>query len=150
MVNKSTIICYPRPRSAGSCFAKKPGDKPTSAPITALLPRTGVKQNQAGSCPKVSTQPQRAKQVRALRRPAGQCDHAMIERITFNTSGWHEHERSEERVVWGNAGDILSLDVVPRPWQTFKPMERERWLTAARRCGIRISDLLIIEWDVAS
>jgi hypothetical protein len=56
----------------------------------------------------------------------------MIERITFNTSGWHEHERSEERIVWGNAGDILSLDVVPRPWQTFKPMERERWLEDAR------------------
>jgi hypothetical protein len=57
----------------------------------------------------------------------------MIERITFNTSGWHEHERSEEWLVWGNAGDILSLAVVPVPWKTFKPMEREYWLEDARQ-----------------
>ena len=56
----------------------------------------------------------------------------MIERITFNTSGWHEHERSKEWMVWGNAGDILSLAVVPSPWKTFKPMEREYWLKDAR------------------
>jgi hypothetical protein len=57
----------------------------------------------------------------------------MIERITFNTSGWHEHERSEEWLVWGNAGDILSLAVVPAPWKTFKPMENEYWLEDARQ-----------------
>jgi len=59
----------------------------------------------------------------------------MIERITFNTSGWHEHgqEQSKDWVVWGNAGDILSLAVVPSPWRTFKPMEREYWLQDARQ-----------------
>lgn len=58
----------------------------------------------------------------------------MIERITFDTSGWHEHveNREPERIVWGNAGDILSLDVVPSPWKTFRPMEREKWLDDAR------------------
>jgi hypothetical protein len=57
----------------------------------------------------------------------------MIERITFNTSGWHEHEqeRAKDWVVWGNAGDILSLAAVPSP-KTFKPMEREYWLQDAR------------------
>jgi len=59
----------------------------------------------------------------------------MIERITFNTSGWHEHEQEQSKdwVVWGNAGDILSLAVVPSPWRTFKPMEREYWLQDARQ-----------------
>ncbi len=57
----------------------------------------------------------------------------MIERISFNTSGWHEHERSEQWVVWGNAGDILSLAVLPPVWKTFKPMEREYWLDDARQ-----------------
>ena len=58
----------------------------------------------------------------------------MIERITFDTSGWHEHveNREPERIVWGNAGDVLSLDVVPSPWKTFRPMEREKWLDDAR------------------
>ena len=53
-------------------------------------------------------------------------DRPMIESITFDLSGWHEHERKKERIVWANAGDILSLDVVPSPWKTFKPMERDR------------------------
>ena len=59
----------------------------------------------------------------------------MIEPITFNTSGWHEHEpeRAKDWVVWGNAGDILSLAAVPSPWKTFKPMEREYWLQDARQ-----------------
>jgi len=59
----------------------------------------------------------------------------MIERITFNTSGWHEHEeeRAKDWVVWGNAGNILSLTVVPSPWEAFKPMEREYWLQDARQ-----------------
>jgi hypothetical protein len=58
----------------------------------------------------------------------------MIERITFNTSGWHEHEqeRAKDRVVWGNAGNILSLAAEPSPWKT-KPMERECWLQDARQ-----------------
>lgn len=58
----------------------------------------------------------------------------MIERITFNTTGWHEHEqeRAKDWMVWGNAGDILSLAVVSSPWKTFKPMEREYWLEDAR------------------
>jgi hypothetical protein len=56
----------------------------------------------------------------------------MIELITFDLSGWHEHERAAERIVWGNAGDILSLDVVPSPWKVCKPMERESWLADAR------------------
>jgi len=59
----------------------------------------------------------------------------MIERITFNASGWHEHEQERAKgwFVWGNAGDILSLAVVPSPWETFKPMEREYWLQDARQ-----------------
>lgn len=58
----------------------------------------------------------------------------MVERISFDTSGWHEHEqeRAKDWVVWGNAGDILSLAVEPSPWKTFKPMEREYWLEEAR------------------
>lgn len=60
----------------------------------------------------------------------------MIERITFNTSGWHEHERAKDWLVWGNAGDILSLAIVPFPWKTFKPMEREYWLQDARQMAI--------------
>ena len=62
---------------------------------------------------------------------------SMIESITFDLSGWHEHERErskeKERIVWANACDILSLDVVPSPWKTFKPMERDRWLHDARQ-----------------
>jgi hypothetical protein len=59
----------------------------------------------------------------------------MIERITFNTSGWHEHEKERKKdwVVWGNAGDILSLAAEPSPWKTFKPMEREYWIADARQ-----------------
>jgi hypothetical protein len=57
----------------------------------------------------------------------------MIERITFNTSGWHEHERSNEWVVWGKARDILSVAVIPPAWITFKRMEREYWLDYARK-----------------
>lgn len=58
----------------------------------------------------------------------------MVERVTFNTAGWHEHEqdRAKDWMVWGNAGDILSLAVVPSPRETFKPMEREYWLQGAR------------------
>jgi len=37
----------------------KPGDTPTNAPSHCNPPRTGVKENQAGSRPKDSTQPQR-------------------------------------------------------------------------------------------
>ena len=57
----------------------------------------------------------------------------MLERVTFDTSGWHEHERSEKWIVWGNGGDILSLAVVPVSRTTFKPMEREYWLDDARK-----------------
>lgn len=59
----------------------------------------------------------------------------MIERITFDTSGWHEHEeeRKKDWMVWGNAGDILSLAAEPWPWKTFKPMEREYWIQDARQ-----------------
>ena len=28
-------------------------------------------------------------------------------------------------------------------------LTQKRWLAAARRCGIRMSDLLIVEWDIA-
>lgn len=59
------------------------------------------------------------------------CEHAVIERITFDLSGWHEHERSPKRIVWGNAGNIMSLDVVPAP-SVIKSMEREVWLADAR------------------
>lgn len=34
----------------------------------------------------------------------------LIESITFDFSGWHEHEREQERTVWGNAGNVLSID----------------------------------------
>lgn len=56
----------------------------------------------------------------------------MLERIIFDTSGWHLHERSNELVVWGKTGDILSVAVIPPAWHTFKRMEREYWLDYAR------------------
>jgi len=59
----------------------------------------------------------------------------MIERVTFNISGWHEHEKERKKdwVVWGNAGDVLSLTAQSSPWKTFKPMEREYWIEDARQ-----------------
>jgi hypothetical protein len=60
----------------------------------------------------------------------------MIESITFDLSGWHEHEREQaiekERIVWYNAYDILSLDVLPASSKTFKPLEQD-WIDDARQ-----------------
>ena len=52
----------------------------------------------------------------------------MMERITFNTSGWHEHERSKQWVAWGNGGDVLSLTAYPPPGLVLEAMQREYWL----------------------
>jgi hypothetical protein len=62
----------------------------------------------------------------------------MIERVTFDTSGWHEHEqdRKKDWMVWGNAGDILTLAAEPSPWKLFKPMEREYWIQDARQMAM--------------
>lgn len=43
--------------------------RPPMRQVAAILPRIGVEENQAGSRPKVSTQPQRSKQARARRSP---------------------------------------------------------------------------------
>ena len=49
----------PKARPHSFLFSPKPGETPTNAPSHCNPPRIGVEENQAGSRPKVSTQPQR-------------------------------------------------------------------------------------------